>query len=338
MIHYRNTKCRRAGFTLVEVLVVVALISFLMVISIAVVANFISRAREEATAGTILKIHKLYQERMEAFQRTLKGPQFEDQVNAKLARLQQAGVASGQNLFGIQRRVAETLVKKDLYKAAFRQFVNEPNLPQLLPTNTASAADSSEAMFYALTRQDVFGIPPVGTDAFATAEYGDTDGDGNLEFLDAWGRPLRFYRWPTRLIKPSVSGVPVATGNPVRPTADLLIKGLPRRPTGTGRDPLSQDPDDALGYLSREVRARFPALATLAAPLGVNETNYHTLDTWHAFLIVSAGADGNLGLFEPNDYASFGHLAMPTGPAAASYYTDDLTDNITNRNRRAGGN
>jgi prepilin-type N-terminal cleavage/methylation domain-containing protein len=332
-----NNRTRR-GFTLVEVLVVIGLISFLMVISIAVVANFISRAREEATAATILKIQKLYLERLEAFQRSLKGPQFEAQVNAKLAQFQSAGVASGQNLFGIQRRVAETLVKKDLYKAAFRQSVNEPNLPQLLTTNTVTAADSSEAMFYTLTRQDVFGIPPVGTDAFSTAEYGDTDDDGNLEFLDAWGRPLRFYRWPTRLIKPSVSGVPVATGTPIRSTADLLIKGLPKRPVSTGRDPLNQDPDDALGYLSREVKSRFPALATLAAPLGVNETNYHTLDTWHAFLIVSAGADGKLGLFEPDDFANFGHLAMPTGPAVASYYTDDLTDNITNRNRRAGGN
>lgn len=338
MINIHSENRTRRGFTIVELLVVIGLISFLMVISIAVVANFISRAREEATAATILKIQKLYQERIEAFQRGLKGPQFEAQVNAKLSRIQSAGVAASQNLFGIQRRIAETLVKKDLYKAAFRQFVNEPNLPQLLTTNTASTADSSEAMFYTLTRQDVFGIPPVGTDAFSTVEYGDTDGDGNLEFLDAWGRPLRFYRWPTRLIKPSVSGTPIATGTPIRATADLLIKGLAKKPVSTGRDPLSQDPDDALGYLSREVKSRFPALATMAAPLGVNETNYHTLDTWHAFLIVSAGADGNLGLFEPNDIANFGHLAMPTGPAAASYYTDDMTDNITNRNRRAGGN
>jgi prepilin-type N-terminal cleavage/methylation domain-containing protein len=337
MNHNRIDRQSPAGFTLVEVLMVIGLISFLMVISIAVVANFISKAREEATAGTIKKIQIMYQERMEAFQRSLKGPQFEDLVNAKLNRLQQAGMAANQNLFGIQRRVAETIVKKDLYKATFRQFVTEPNLPQLLPTNTASVADSSEAMFFTLTRQEVFGVAPVGIDAFGTNEYGDTDGDGNLEFLDAWGRPLRFYRWPTRLIKPSVSGVPVAAGSPIRSTADLLIKGLARRPTSTGRDPLNQDPDDALGYLSREVRNRFPALATLAAPLGINETNYHTLDTWHAFLIVSAGNDGNLGLFEPNDTANFGHLAMPTG-SGPTYYSDDLTDNITNRNRRAGGN
>lgn len=33
-------------------------------------------------------------------------------------------------------------------------------------------------------------------DDFTTKEVADTDGDGLLEFVDAWGEPLQFYRWP----------------------------------------------------------------------------------------------------------------------------------------------
>jgi prepilin-type N-terminal cleavage/methylation domain-containing protein len=34
-------------------------------------------------------------------------------------------------------------------------------------------------------------------EAFANSEIGDTDGDGLREFIDAWGRPIQWLRWPT---------------------------------------------------------------------------------------------------------------------------------------------
>ncbi|WP_206107865.1 type II secretion system protein [Paludisphaera rhizosphaerae] len=34
-------------------------------------------------------------------------------------------------------------------------------------------------------------------DDFSDREVKDTDGDGLPEFVDAWGKPLQFYRWPT---------------------------------------------------------------------------------------------------------------------------------------------
>ncbi len=52
-------------------------------------------------------------------------------------------------------------------------------------------------MLYALL---VEGLSPLGSvftaDDFTAREVGDTDGDGLLEFIDAWGEPLQFYRWP----------------------------------------------------------------------------------------------------------------------------------------------
>ncbi len=53
------------------------------------------------------------------------------------------------------------------------------------------------AMLYALL---VEGEGPLGSifsaDEFTDREVADTDGDGLLEFIDAWGEPLQFFRWP----------------------------------------------------------------------------------------------------------------------------------------------
>ena len=52
-------------------------------------------------------------------------------------------------------------------------------------------------MLYAIL---VEGLGPLGSvfnrDDFTDREVQDTDGDGLPEFVDAWGEPLQFYRWP----------------------------------------------------------------------------------------------------------------------------------------------
>ena len=53
-------------------------------------------------------------------------------------------------------------------------------------------------MLYALL---VEGRGPLGSvfsrDDFTDREVQDTDGDGLPEFVDAWGQPLQFFRWPS---------------------------------------------------------------------------------------------------------------------------------------------
>ena len=52
-------------------------------------------------------------------------------------------------------------------------------------------------MLYAIL---VEGQGPLGAvfnrDDFTDREVQDTDGDGLPEFMDAWGKPLQFFRWP----------------------------------------------------------------------------------------------------------------------------------------------
>src|SRR5262245_50909560 len=65
----RTANHRRAGFTIVELLIVITIIAVLMTLVLKVVGAYILSARETATRTTIQKIHKLLRSRMEAFHR-----------------------------------------------------------------------------------------------------------------------------------------------------------------------------------------------------------------------------------------------------------------------------
>jgi len=57
-------------------------------------------------------------------------------------------------------------------------------------------------------------------DDFAANQVGDTDGDGLPEFLDAWGNPLQFFRWPVLYHSDSQKGMyapPIPTSCPGSP-------------------------------------------------------------------------------------------------------------------------
>lgn len=269
------------------------------------------------------------------------------------------------------------------------------------------STESSELLYFMLMHSGTFGASDAGESDFKRSEIADTDGDGFPEFVDAWGNPLRFYRWPTRLIDPSlplsaftsgnlpvlgdqdemtdlqmtisVDGTPEVLGenngrtvdNSERSVADFLIRGLPRRLEFTPAyiaavsgtfpdrpnvrdvnivippDALLRDPDDPAGLLYALLENGLPlGGATINIDSIFNETQYHTPDTFHAPLIVSAGVDEVLGLQEPCDTANRGHLAMydlnadgnttPAEPSDFAAIIDQISDNLTNRNRRAG--
>ncbi len=87
------------------------------------------------------------------------------------------------------------------------------------------------AMLYALL---VEGQGPLGAafsrDDFTDREVADTDDDGLLEFVDSWGEPLQFYRWPMWYTSDNQRGwaeYPTDTWvtrdrNPVDPSSSLV--------------------------------------------------------------------------------------------------------------------
>jgi len=76
--------------------------------------------------------------------------------------------------------------------------VNSTNHDQVVARLAAHQHKTARSeMLYALL---VEGSGPLGSvfsqDEFTDKEVKDTDGDGLPEFVDAWGEPLQFYRWP----------------------------------------------------------------------------------------------------------------------------------------------
>ena len=211
-------------------------------------------------------------------------------------------------------------------------------------------ATSSELLYVVLTEGDVYGLPPSEIDGIDKNLIGDSDSDGNLEFLDGWGRPLQFYNWPTRLIKDdgaTFTGTVTVSGN-AYPTASLLISNLPQVQSAgavsstKNRSRIDRDPEDPLqslypgrsGYFvlySASVTSTF----NLQSPSGViaaqrfHTNAYHDPNTATMPLVVSAGPDGDLGLYLPT-------VSGANRLARVIATVDDcqaLGDNLTNQQR-----
>jgi hypothetical protein len=149
-------------------------------------------------------------------------------------------------------------------------------------------------------------------------------------------------------LEPDTTDTRQITANERR-VAGILLKGLPPAPEAFSgvprREFLLVDPDDPVGLLYRFLED--PQLKGYGVTLEnyINEDTFHTIDTFHTPLIVSAGGDGVTGLYEPwrTETGILGILAQPAGtnfPASTiptQAVEDAMQDNVTNRNRRAGG-
>lgn len=316
----------RRGFTLLEILIVVALIATLAAFLTVAIGRSLTQAREAATRATLLKVDGMLQQRLEAFRTVMDTPQKQNEVKGRIAAKKQQMQNAGIN--GLNEKMLQLMIYKDYYRNGFPQTLTDnPSLGttgQPFAGNVADLKESSEMLYWLLTSADTFGVPAVDDSEFTSSEVADADGDGRLELIDAWGQPLRFYRWPTRLLRP---GGPATTIN--RALGGLLMKGLPAPPTASGDiDPLSLDPDDQVGVYLATVNA------SIMNPTDY-ETLYHTPDTYHIPLIVSSGPDKATGLNEPFDSSGGqGRLAMPTAASMANVLGSEINDNLTNRQKQ----
>ncbi len=325
--HKTHSDSRRSGFTLIEILIVLLIISFLMATLGVTISNMLTSAKEAQTIATIEKIDGLIAERQQGLERVyFKGRDFKrfvERFHEQLIEGNPTATPPIPQLFGLSPKAVEAGARKDFLRQAFPQRFAEmedfrdPSLvsatnprgntpdgngdgrpdgdgipdriqfdevygqgagsivwngatPRQAPTGHLPETESSELLYFALTRMSTYGVAPVGSDEFKTQEVADTDGDGLPEFVDGWGRPLRFYRWPTRMFKPfglfgadQVPGAPgddfnsppgadlsdlyeigwpgsddVVIPDQIRFCAGLYMSGLPRAPYMVGSPPV----------------------------------------------------------------------------------------------------
>lgn len=344
----RERRSHRYGYTLVEMLTVIAVVTILAALVTAAALPFISQARDKATQGLIRKASGLMQTRIDAFSMVdFRNKEMLVDSSTGQTYIQMAG---GNKALGL------ILAKKGLFRNAFPQTWEEclnagyidATAYTALSGQMASAGhsrdnESAEVLYFVLSGAkltgsvastaspgvNVIGYSTSEGDAFTTSEYRDVKSGTGVslctdqpELIDAWGNALRFYRWPTRLLRPG--GAP----NGVTPPAPIMSTDIEQARSQMmvpmGNSP-NTDPDDPLGLI-------------LASGLQYDafELAFHTVSTYNAPLIISAGADEQFGLGLPWDNAPNGYRGYWARPLTAPD-NNWMIDNITNHTIKSGG-
>ncbi|HXY36821.1 MAG TPA: prepilin-type N-terminal cleavage/methylation domain-containing protein [Planctomycetaceae bacterium] len=186
----RGQTRRRAGFSMIEMLVVIGLIVFLTAALVAIIPRVGNAAKVAATKATIKKVDELLNDRVNGFRRwiqkqdTLAGGNAPSYVtNSPYAQLYQTSPLQ-----------AKALAVKYAFKLYFPQQFSEFQTPVSPPPGHTQRTESSESLYLFLTTGPLFDTEPPSAADLKAIETADTDGDGLLEIVDGWGNPLRYYR------------------------------------------------------------------------------------------------------------------------------------------------
>jgi prepilin-type N-terminal cleavage/methylation domain-containing protein len=359
------------GFTLVELLIVIAIIMLLASISLPVIGALITNARSAATTVTIRKVDDLLQARIKNYKRYIDeqtrdrrvGAEFKKQGPKTKGLLFTAdpylpGAAPKRYISAVgpvtdpkQTLKAIVLAQKGQFRrffpqswAEFEQYGWNTELGVSKPSPVDPATESAEVLFVMLTKMSIPGVGDDGNDMFTPVELADTNQNGKTEIVDAWSRPLRFYRWPTSLFRMAArdSGIrqDAAAG------ALAMCSGSATQ-WKTLAGAIDKDLDDP-----RRLYPKNGTNGAVGSPTAFGNA-FHQISTFSLPMVVSAGVDGELGLKEPGDLTSdpvfrrLGRLAFTVGDAEATGLSPDdekrcqeqlgfLLDNVTNLNITAG--
>jgi prepilin-type N-terminal cleavage/methylation domain-containing protein len=292
----------RAGFTLVELMVVIAIIGIVIALTTSAALQVVSYQRGSTTESTIKTLSTILQRQYTAVIALAEkesippavltmagGDAKRARVIWKKLRLRQAfpmNFTEALAPWNLSPPFSPLLQPADLpglaaYKSAIAQMGTPPS------ANPADWHNESAACLMMALRQG-FGGNQFSEDSIAVTAVG-TDRAGRKMFLDAWGNPLVFYRFPT--------------ANDELDKTSPLGAYDPNNPRTWFRDPL--DPEGLLespdwnnpGSPSAKLFEQYchPVHETALGSKRYQRSHYLIL------VIASAGRDGILGLRSPNN-------------------------------------
>jgi prepilin-type N-terminal cleavage/methylation domain-containing protein len=188
----------RCGFTLLELLTVITIIGILSMMVFGAFQTAREAGKEAATKATIAKLHTIIMDRYESYMHR--------RVPLNLSGLS-ASAAAKDRLYAIRDLMrmempdrVEDFSGDPIKLPNSGASIPKPALAQLYsnyhsshpPGSSAAGKECAQAeMLYLIVSLGC----PEAMDQFSQSEIGDTDGNGWLEFLDGWGRPIFFLRW-----------------------------------------------------------------------------------------------------------------------------------------------
>lgn len=333
----KNQKRKRSGFTLIELLVVITIITILATITLGGLSVVRKQSNIDRTQRTVQKINFLLMEKLEQYQtRRVKVdssdtiPDIIERVGKKydLIRMEMpdrlsdlALLTADPNTIALDKKTATT--ERYLRKYNSRDASNE---------DLTKDAPSAELLYMIIMSM------PNAAEQFAEYEIGDVDGDGLREFIDAWGNPIKFLRWPVgfRPDNEAVSDLQPFDCTNIDPPNPMMYdpKYDPSDPDYRPRSaPL--DPFDTFGVIKHQfpTTASFPVypLVYSAGPDKKYDINlgWTTPPTRYNYIAI-AGTDG-ISMLNPFEVDGQSHeVGQPLNDD--DYTTNNLRhdDNITN--------
>ncbi|MCA9231276.1 MAG: prepilin-type N-terminal cleavage/methylation domain-containing protein [Planctomycetales bacterium] len=217
----------RRGITLIELLITITIIATLSAVFLGASRSAIEHANAARTKSTIGKIHTLLMEHWASYATR--------RVDVSSSVLQQINSANandtqkGQMLADARLLATRELMKMEMpdrWSDVLRNVVPDSNpanmkfnSPLMLEDHPVLAKSYLRRFYQAANLKNdgevlrrnqgaecLYMIITLATgDGEAVAQFspqdiGDTDGDGAPEFLDGWGRPIQFVRWPAGFV------------------------------------------------------------------------------------------------------------------------------------------
>jgi hypothetical protein len=309
-------------------LVVIAIIGVLAALSASAFVRFIGVQQQSNTELMILKIKRTLDRQWRAVVDNSRLDGKTNKIPPDVLRL------AGND--PLRAQVIWTKLKlRQQFPMNFVEALNAPSIPsypgaslsppssygkaigQYSQANNDATTQSAACLLVILTTKAGRGMD-LDVENLSNLEVADTDGDGVPELVDGWGRPLRFYRWPTGNTELNLAN-PSDPGNSAAYQSKLL-----------------RDPEDSTGLLMQWDGANgWWGPATNPTYRSVFEQLCHSLSTgsppvpqsyYMEPVIASAGADGKWGLVTPDPVPPGLSMSPITSPTDPEYGKDK--DNI----------
>lgn len=336
----------RRGVTLVELLITMAILTILASVIYGATFSAMESARAARTRTTITKIHTLLMERWESYETRRLALNLAP-VNSMVPPLRgrvKNEVTTDLRLLGLRELmrlempdrwsdVINQAVPADpttIATVTFPTFIaNVPQLTSSYLRDYQAAAASAKAANPGGARdllqqfegaECLYLVVMYATgdgearELFNERDIGDTDGDGALEILDGWGRPIRFIRWPSGYVRRSA-----------------LMSGDGQRDHDPfdrfRRDSIPTPPRIAANYPSQmQSSVAFIEKRNTDAANALTASPPQFLAAFRLVpLIFSSGADGESGLF----VAPGAVVPYPAEPFASYTYTPPSSSAVT---------
>jgi prepilin-type N-terminal cleavage/methylation domain-containing protein len=213
----------RSAFTLIELLVTMVIIAIISAAILGTAASAFENARRSRTRSLVTKISGLVLERWDSYaerrvevSRYITGrnisPLPPDSIQAKLQSGDITAAQAGQMIADSRLIALRELMKMEM-PDRWQDVVNDPSIlagPPDYPVSglvqlyrRAYAQSSSHADIEKHQGAEcLYLIVMYGTGdgeartLFSSQDIGDVDADGAPEFLDGWGNPIEWIRWP----------------------------------------------------------------------------------------------------------------------------------------------